>query len=92
MTKLGGILPRANVARVVSAAREGVALDRAAPALQPNLETGSGRFEQLELDRPTGLLLGNCGPRPDPASADKLADPDFHDIAATQLAVDSEVE
>jgi hypothetical protein len=76
---------------MVGAAREGVVLDRAAPAFQPNLETGPSRFEQLELNRPTGLLLGHRGPRHDPAAADQLTDPDFHDVAAAQLAVDGEV-
>ena len=60
--------------------------------LEPSLKAGAGRFEQLELDRPTGRLLRDRGSRPDPAAADKLTDSDFHDIAAAQLAVDGEVE
>ena len=45
-----GILPSAEVAGVVSAARERVIVDRAASSLKPSLQTGPSRFEQLELD------------------------------------------
>jgi hypothetical protein len=49
-------------------------------------------YEQLELDRPARLLLCDRSSRPHPAAADKLTDPDLHDVAAAQLAVDGEVE
>ena len=71
---------------MVGPAWERVVLNGAAPEFEPSLKTGSGRFEQLELDRPASLLPGDRGPCPDPAAADKLADPDLKDVAAAQLA------
>jgi hypothetical protein len=80
------------MSRVVSAAWEGVILDRAAPAFQPSLEAGPSRFQQFKLDRPASLLLCNRSSRSNPAAADQLADSDFHHVAPTQFAVDREVE
>lgn len=87
-----GILPSADMVRVVGATREGIVVNRAAPVLQPRLEAGPSCFEQLELDRPAGLLLRDCGSRSHPAAADELTNPNFYDVAATQLAVDGKVE
>ena len=78
--------------RLFASARKDVVVDCASPVLQPRLYAGSSSLKQLELDRPAGLLLDNRGPRPDPTTAEKLANPDFDDVAAAQLAVDGKVE
>src|SRR5262249_47544289 len=81
-----------DVPRVAGPAREGVVVEHTASSFQPSLETGASRFEQLELDRPASLLLRDRGSRSHPAAAHEFADPDLHDVAATQLAVDGKVE
>ncbi len=62
------------------------------PVFQPSLEAGASCFEPLELDWPAGLLLRDRGSRSHPAAADELTDPNFHDVAATQLAVDGKIK
>lgn len=77
---------------VVGAAQERAVVKRFPPAFQPSLKAGPSRFEQIELDRPARLLLCDDASRPHPPATDQLADPDLHDVAAAQLAVDREVE
>lgn len=60
--------------------------------IQPILEARTSRLGQLELDRPTRLLLHDCGSRPHLTAAEEVADADFHDVAATQFPVDGKVE
>jgi len=73
-------------------AREGIVVERATALLGPRPDAGSRRLKQFELDRSTRRLLHDSCPRPDRAAANEVADLDFHDAAATQLAVDVEVE
>jgi hypothetical protein len=73
-------------------AREGIVVERATALLEPRPDAGSRRLKQFELDRSTRRLLHDSCPRPDRAAANEVADLDFHDAAATQLAVDVEVE
>ena len=46
----------------------------------------------LKLDRPAGLLLLDDGARRDPFAARDVADLQCHEVAATQLAVDAQIE
>jgi hypothetical protein len=46
----------------------------------------SGSVEQFELNWPVRLLLHDRCPRPQPATTDEFANPNFHDVAAAQLA------
>jgi hypothetical protein len=39
----------------------------------------------LELDKPVGLLLHHRGPRSNPTATDEISDPNFDDVAASQL-------
>ncbi|HYZ64935.1 MAG TPA: hypothetical protein VE650_20980, partial [Acetobacteraceae bacterium] len=50
------------------------------------------RFEQRELDRSARLLLRHRRSRSYPPANGELTDPDLHEVAATQLAVDGKVE
>jgi len=77
---------------MVGAAWESVVFECPTPTLKPSLKAAASRFEQLELDRPARLLLRDSGSRSHPAAADELSDPDFHHVAASQLAVDGKVE
>ena len=69
-----------------------ILLDRAAAQRQPFLERLAGRLAQLELDRPSGLLLHRGGVMADLPAPDDVADPELHQVAAAQLAVDGQVE
>lgn len=87
-----GILSRAHVGSVISAARECEILQRATPQFEPFEEARAGVVHQLKLDRPPGLLLNHGGSSSNFPIADDVADPDLHQVAAAQLAIDSEIE
>jgi hypothetical protein len=87
-----GVLSGAEMLRAVVPARESIVVERAATMLKPRLDAGSRRLKQFELHGPAGLLLHHRRPRPDPAAADEIANTDFDDVAAAQLAVDGKVE
>jgi hypothetical protein len=46
----------------------------------------------LELDRPAGLLLLDEGAKSDPFAVRDVADLQCHEVAATQIAVDAQIE
>jgi hypothetical protein len=73
-------------------ARKDIIIERATSAFQPVLKAGSGSVEQFELNWPVRLLLHDRRPCPHPATTDEFANPNFHDVAAAQLAIDGEVE
>src|SRR5579872_2022051 len=77
---------------MIGAAREGEVFERPTPVFQPSLYACASRFEQLEPDRTARLLLSDSGSGSHSAAADELTDPDFHDVAASQLAIDGKVE
>jgi hypothetical protein len=77
---------------VIDAARKGVFDDRAATPIKPCQKAGTRIIHQLELDRPTRLLLNDDRPGPDLAAADQFADFNLYDIAAPQLAIDRQIE
>src|SRR5258708_6696871 len=87
-----GKLPSADVFRSISSARKDIIIERAISAFQPVLDVGSGGFEQFELNGPVRLPPHDRCPRPHPATTDEFADPNFHDVAAAQLAINGEVE
>jgi hypothetical protein len=87
-----GTPPSADVLRSIGSAWEGVVVKRATSVFQPGLVTGARRLEQLELDRSARLFLHNRGSGPNTAAADEFTDPDFHDVAASQFAVDGKIE
>jgi len=62
------------------------------PTRPPAWRTAECRCGSHGLDRPARLLLRDSGSRSHPAAADELSDPDFHHVAASQLAVDGKLE
>jgi hypothetical protein len=86
------ILPCAKVPRVVDAARECVVVDGAAAAFEPGEEARSDVGRKIELNRASGLLLNDDRSSSDISPRYKVADLDLHEIAASQLAVDRQVE
>ena len=86
------ILPRAEMFGMVGSAREDIAIKHAFPALQPGQDACSGGFQQLKLDRSSGLLLQHGRTRTDLASTDKITNTDFHNIATAQLAISGKIK
>jgi len=74
------------------AAGEGVVVESTSAAFKPGLKARPSRVQQLELDRPAGLLPRDRGSGSHSAAADEFTDPDFHNVAASRLAVDGQVE
>ncbi len=87
-----GILTGAEVPAVIDATRKDIIVHRAAPPFKPRQEAGPGVLKQFELNRPTRFLLHYDCSRSDLSTADKVADLHPHEVAATELAVDREVE
>ena len=77
---------------MIGPARKSIVVDRAPTLLQPGQDTRPRRFEKLELDGSTRLLLYHHRPRADTATADEVSDANLHDIATAQLAVEGKVE
>jgi hypothetical protein len=87
-----GILPRAEMAGMIDAARKDIIGGCATATLKPRNEACSHISGQFELDRSPGLLLDDNRPGPHIGSCQKIADLDLHEVAASQLAVDRQVE
>jgi hypothetical protein len=60
--------------------------------LDPGGDSGSGRFGQLELDRPLRLSLHYHRTSQDLVAMRDVAHPQIHKVAPAQLAVDRQVE
>tara|TARA_R110000868_G_C10970594_1_gene769798 strand:- start:10779 stop:11120 length:342 start_codon:yes stop_codon:yes gene_type:complete len=77
---------------MIRAAWKCIILQRAPAQLKPFQQACACIIHKLELNRPTGLLLNDGGSISDLSIADNVADPDFHQIATAQLAVDSQIK
>ena len=44
---------------MINSARKDEVIERASSAFEPSEDAAAGRLKQLELNRPTGLLLNN---------------------------------
>jgi hypothetical protein len=86
------VLPGANMIGMINSARKDEVVERPSSTFEPSEDTFAGRFKELELNGATGLLLYNDRSRANPATAGKLADLNFNDIAPTNLTVDREIE
>jgi hypothetical protein len=73
---------------MIDPAREDVIVEGASTAFEPSGNAGSCWFKKFELDGAAGLLLNDDRPRPNPATADDLADFDFYDVASAKFTVD----
>ena len=86
------ILPGADMLGVIDPARKDKVVKGASATFKPSQDAGAGGLQELELDRPTGLLLDDDCSGTNPTTPDKVADLDFDDVATAQLAVDREIE
>jgi hypothetical protein len=80
------------VISAIDTAREDIVADRAAPPFQPGKQASSSIREQLELDRPTSLLLHHdCSGANLPTNY-QVTNLHPNHVAATQLAIDRQIE
>jgi hypothetical protein len=86
------ILPGADMIGVIDPARKDKVVERASATFKPSQDAGSGGLQELELNRPTGLLLDDDCSGTNPTTTDKVADLEFDDVATAQLAVDRKIE
>ena len=77
---------------VIGAAWKGKLIQRTAAKFEPLEQAGASIVHQFKLNWSTGLLLNDSRPCPDFAITNNVTDPDFHQVATSQLAIDSEIE
>jgi len=80
------------MAVTINTAWKHVIVYRAATTFKPCEQAGAGIWQQLELNRSSGLLLHHDCAGANLSTADNIANLDLHEVAATQLTVDSKVE
>jgi DNA polymerase III epsilon subunit-like protein len=85
-------LPCAQVTEIIDPAWEYEVADRSAAPIKPRLRTRSCLGHDLELHRSASLSLDDSGAITKRTYAHQVTYPDLDQIAATQLAVDSQVE
>jgi hypothetical protein len=85
-------LTGAQLACSCAAARECKIIHTATSTLKAGKQAGPGVRDYLELDRSSCLLLNNHGSSTDRRSGHEGADLDLHQIAASKLAIDGQVE
>ncbi|WP_177185203.1 hypothetical protein [Sphingobium sp. YR768] len=69
-----------------------VILERSTSSLKPFEEAGANIVHHLKLNRPPGFLLNDRRPGADFPITHNVADPDFHQIAASQFAIEGQVK
>jgi hypothetical protein len=77
---------------VIDPARKSELVNCSAAAFEPGQNAAAGGFEELELHRPTCLLLDDYCAGANLAATDELTDPDFDDVTSSQLTVDGKIE
>ena len=87
-----GVLSRTYVGGVISAAGECVILQRATPQFEPFQQACADIIHQLKLNWPPGLLLNHGGSISNFPMANDVADPDLHQVAPAQLAIDGQIK
>jgi hypothetical protein len=74
------------------AARKQIVLALERRASNPHQDRLAGRFGDFELDRPLSFLLHDDGAGGDAITVGNIPNPQLHQIAAAQFAVDRQVE
>ena len=86
------ILPSAQMSVAIYPAWEGIVINSAATTLEPCHQASSYVASQFELNRPVRLWLDDSRASPDLTAGNQVADLEFYQVTAAQLAVDGEVE
>jgi len=87
-----GILTGAKMPFMIDLAGKDVILHRATPPLEPSQQAGASVRKQLELNWSSSFLLHHDCPSSDLPAADKVANLHLHQVAASEFAVDRQVE
>ena len=77
---------------MIDPAGKDVVVYRAAPTLKPGQQAGASIGKQFELNWSPCFLLHDDRPRSDLSAADKVAYLHLHQVAASEFAVDRQVE
>lgn len=80
------------MAVTIDPAGEDVVIHRAAPPFEPGQQAGASIGKQLELNRSACFLLHDNRSRSDLPTADKVANSHLHQVAASEFAVDRQIE
>ncbi len=86
------ILAGAEMPLMIDPAGKDVVLHRAASPLEPCQQAGASVWKKLELNWSPCFLLHDDRPRSDLSAADKVANLHLHQVAASEFAIDREVE
>jgi hypothetical protein len=87
-----GVLPRREMRLLPKTAREQVSTSAGVEAGQPLADRAPGLLGDLELNRPGGLLLDHGRTIANLPAGEYVVDPQPHQIAAPELAVDGQIE
>ena len=87
-----GILPSAQVTKIINAAWENIIIDRTTSAFKPFGQTASGFSHDFKLHRSGRLLLYNGRTSTNASTAEKVTDLELDQVTTSQFAVDGEVE
>ena len=86
------ILTCGEVRRAAKPAWEEETVSSQTSLTNPRTQSLPRLFRDLELHRALSFLLHDDRPCSDPFSVDKIADPQFHEIARSQFTIDGEVK
>lgn len=87
-----GILSSAEMIGVVAPTGKGIVIDCSSPPLKPGKQACPDLGRNLKLYRTSSLLLNDHGTSSNFLACDEGANFDLNEIAASELAVDSEIE
>ncbi len=87
-----GVLPRAEVGRVVDPTWECIIVNGAAAKLKPSDQASSYIGCELELHGPSGLLLHDNRPRSNLGTRYNVSDFDLDQVTTAQFAIDRKIE
>jgi hypothetical protein len=87
-----GVLPRREMRPQAETAREQVSTPVSVEGSQPLADCAPGLLGDLELDRPTGLLLDHRRSIANPAAGAHIIDPHPNEVAVPELAVDGQIQ
>jgi hypothetical protein len=87
-----GLLPSREMRGQSYPARKQIILRFECCAADPDEDRFSGRLRDFELNGTLGFLLHDDGSRSDSITVCDISDAQLHEIAASQLAVDGQIE
>src|SRR5215472_15912151 len=87
-----GVLPCREMRPQPETARKQVSTTTSFEGSQPLADRAPGLFGDLEQHRPAGFLLDHRRPIADSPAGEYVVDPQPHEVATSELAVDGQIE